>query len=189
MGEGGAITTNNPTYAETMRRLRSHGMASTPDVGPWAYEMPDLGYNFRVTDVQCALGLSQLKKLERFVGKRRALAEMYNERLRGMNALVQVPKATKDSESGWHLYSVRIDYEGAGKTRTEVMEELKDKGIGTQVHYIPIHTQPYYVELYGEINLPGAQSYYARTLSLPLFPAMEEQDVERVCAALRAVLS
>jgi UDP-4-amino-4,6-dideoxy-N-acetyl-beta-L-altrosamine transaminase len=186
--EGGAITTNNAKLAEKMRILRSHGMERREDLGPWIYEMRELGYNYRLTDVQCALGLSQLRKLADFILRRKELAEYYDSLLNSLNSVVQIPMRSPNSQSAWHLYSVRIDFDGLGIARAEVMNALKDKGIGSQVHYIPVHSQPYYRARYGDLKLPGAEAYYAKTLSLPLFPAMEEEDVERVLNILREIL-
>jgi dTDP-4-amino-4,6-dideoxygalactose transaminase len=183
MGEGGAITTADADIAARLRRLRSHGMRPTPDVGPWAYDMQELGYNYRVTDIQCALGISQLKKLDGFLKRRRALADLYDKSLAGI-AHIRAPRRTANAESGWHLYSVGIDFEKIGKSRTEVMGALRGKNIGTQVHYIPVHSQPYYQNLYGAISLPGAAHYYARTLSIPFYPALTDADVANTCEAL-----
>lgn len=182
MGEGGAITTNNKEYAEAMRRLRSHGMVRNPEKGPWFYEMPELGYNYRCTDFQCALGLSQLKKLPRFLERRKMLAERYHPLLGDM-----APIHIRDH--AWHLYSPRVPFDQIGMDRATVMKALLEKGVGTQVHYIPVHTQPYYQQRYGYIHLPGADRYYERTLSLPLFPDMNDEDVDFVGKTLREIIS
>jgi UDP-4-amino-4,6-dideoxy-N-acetyl-beta-L-altrosamine transaminase len=184
MGEGGAITTNNPQTAELLRTYRNHGMQPKPAEGPWYYEMEELGYNYRVTDMQCALGVSQLKKLDRFIEKRRALVALYDELLAPLAPKVLPPKRVANCEPGWHLYAPRFDFDKIGMSRGDFMNALKEKGIGSQVHYIPVHTQPYYTKLYGEKNLPGAQKYYEGTLSIPLFPLMNEDDVRRVVAAI-----
>lgn len=187
-GEGGAVMTHDEEWAQAMRILRSHGMQRREDIDPWFYEMRDLGFNYRLADVQCALGLSQLKKLPGFVAQREKLAALYDELLKPYAPAVKTPVRQKDSKSAWHLYSVRIDFAGLKIKRGEVMDRLREQGIGTQVHYIPVHTQPYYRKLYGAQDLPGAKAYYDATLSLPLFPAMNEGDVKRVAEALRDVL-
>jgi len=202
MGEGGAVTTNDDCLADSLRRLRSHGMLreaaelsnhelafdETGAVNPWYYEMPEVGLNYRVTDIQCALGLSQIGKLDRFVARRRALAARYDEGLADLTPLVRPIAKSPAGRAAWHLYGVLIDFEAAGVGRARLMERLKAVGIGTQVHYIPVHLQPYYRERYGALSLPGAERYYTRTLSLPLFPAMRDEDVDRVVDALAQAL-
>lgn len=188
MGEGGAITTNDPALAARLRRLRSHGMEPRADVGPWAYDMNEMGYNYRLTDIQCALGLSQMRKLDSFIARRRQLADFYDKAFHGMNH-VRTPRRSAQGISGWHLYSLSIDFDAAGMSRADVMNALKDKGIGTQVHYIPVHSQPYYRALYGEIELAGADAYYARTLSIPFYPALSDDDAARVIHTIKDILS
>lgn len=188
MGEGGAVTTNNPEYAAAMRRLRHHGMTPAPEQGSWCYEMPELGFNHRLTDMQCALGVSQLKKLDRFVKRRTELVALYNEQIGHLSPIVKPPIEPEYCEPAWHLYAVRVDFKAADTTRAALMDALKEKGIGTQVHYIPVHTQPYYKKLYGEIDLPGAQHYYEHTLSLPLYPDMRDEDVAYVIETLTTIL-
>lgn len=180
MGEGGAITTNDSALAKKMRSLRTHGMVPDPQAGPWAYDMPDLGYNYRACDMQCALGTSQLKKLDHFVARRRELARMYDEALKPLSNVIQPPKREAWCDPAWHLYSLRIDFDAIGMPRADFMNELKSRNIGSQVHYIPVHTQPYYTDLYGQSDLPGAMEYYEKTLSIPLFPAMQDEDVTYV---------
>ena len=201
MGEGGAVTTNDPVMAATMRRLRGHGMerngqASTvpefalaPDgtPNPWFYEMNEVGWNYRASDIHCALGSSQLKKLPRFLRRRQDLVALYDTALKPLAPLVR-PIARTGGSVGWHLYVVLIDFAATGKDRATVMRALADMGVGTQVHYFPVHLQPYYQRLYGRHTLPGAEAYYSRCLSLPLFPAMADDDVARVCDALDRVL-
>ncbi len=188
MGEGGAITTNDKALADKMRIMRTHGMVQKPEMGPWYYEMPELGYNDRATDIQCALGVSQLNKLDRFVEKRSALVALYDDLLKPLAPLVLPPSKVSNCEPAWHLYAVRIDFDKIGMGRAEFMTVLKEKGIGSQVHYIPVHTQPYYKNLYGEKNLSGADKFYQATLSLPLFPSMEESDVSRVVTVIKSII-
>ncbi|HET6969505.1 MAG TPA: UDP-4-amino-4,6-dideoxy-N-acetyl-beta-L-altrosamine transaminase [Phenylobacterium sp.] len=187
-GEGGMVTTNDAALAERLRILRSHGMVRPPGADPWWYEMPEPGFNYRLPDVLCALGLSQLKKLPRFAARRRALAAAYAEALKPLAPLVRPAARPAWSEPVLHLMVVLIDFEALGTTRRAVVDALKARGVGTQVHYIPVHRQPYYRRLYGELHLPGAEAWYARCLSLPLYPGMDDADVGKVAAALKGVL-
>lgn len=189
MGEGGAITTNDDALAEKMLRYRTHGMRQRPDLGPWVYDMEEVGYNYRASDIHCALGASQMRKLKRFAARRRELVALYDRLLEPLGNLVRPPARAAECDPVWHLYSVRIDFAVVGKTRAGVMTALRERGIGTQVHYIPVHTQPYYAARYGAPDLPGAQHYYERTLSLPLYPSLADGDVERVAATLKEILS
>lgn len=193
-GEGGVVTTNNETLANKLRELRNHGMVrqktdkGSENFEPWYYEMHDLGFNYRLTDVQCALGLSQLSKLLKFVEKRANLRQRYSTLLSKCGPHVK-PLSTSDrSVPAWHLSVVLIDFEALGIRRSDVMRQLSDRGIGTQVHYIPLHTQPYYLERYGMLTLPGAESYYSRCLSLPLWPGMSIDQVDSVILALAEAL-
>lgn len=200
-GEGGIVTTDDADVAERMRKLRSHGMTreddeildrdrgfENGDLKPWYYEMSEIGWNYRMPDILCALGISQLNKLDRFAARRRELAAHYDRLLTPLSAAVR-PVSRSNSVHGWHLYVVHIDFEALGMTRARFMKTLRDEGIGSQVHYIPVHRQPYYRKRYGALTLPGAESYYARCLSLPLYPAMTERDSERVVAVLARLAS
>ena len=187
-GEGGMITTPDAGLAERLRRLRSHGMVRPPGADPWWYEMAEPGFNYRLPDILCALGHSQLAKLPRFSAARQALAARYLEALKALAPAVRPAASPEGSVATPHLMSVLIDFAAVGRSRREVMEALKDRGIGSQVHYIPVHTQPYYRARYGQQDLPGAQAWYDRTLSLPLYPGMAMADVDRVVAALGEVL-
>jgi UDP-4-amino-4,6-dideoxy-N-acetyl-beta-L-altrosamine transaminase len=190
MGEGGAITTNNADLANAMRRDRSHGLVRDVNPAePWAYELHEPGFNYRAPDILCALGISQLKKLARFTAQRRALVAAYRERLWPLAELVSPVEDAEHGDPAWHLFAVRIDFDKAGVTRAELMRRLAEAGIGSQVHYIPVHRQPYYAKRYPGLHLPGADAYYARCLSLPLFASMREDDVERVCATLKVALA
>ncbi len=188
MGEGGAILTNDKKWADKMRLVRSHAMQKTPDVGPWAYEMNELGYNYRASDINCALGISQMKKLKSFTARRAELVAIYDALLEPLSPFVLSPVKNEYTNPAWHLYAVKIDFDAVEKTRSEVMTELMAEGVGTQVHYIPVHTQPYYKDLNSNLDLPGAMGYYSKTLSLPLFPAMDNEDVTKVVDALKKVL-
>jgi UDP-4-amino-4,6-dideoxy-N-acetyl-beta-L-altrosamine transaminase len=187
-GEGGMVTTNDPALAERLRRLRSHGMVRPPGADPWWYEMAEPGFNYRLPDLLCALGLSQLAKLDRFAARRRALTAAYAEALAPLAPLVRVAARPAWSDPVLHLMCVLIDFEAAGTTRRAVMEALSARGIGSQVHYIPVHRQPYYRARYGDLELPGADAWYARCLSLPLYPGLADGDVRVVVEALKAGL-
>lgn len=194
-GEGGAVLTNSRELYEKIRLLRSHGITRDPErmsknEGMWYYEMTDLGYNYRLTDFQSALGISQMKKLDRFVKRRRRIAFMYNDAFRELPGVI-VPEEKRGGVSSWHLYVLLIDFEKKNKSRQEVMTCLKKEKILTQVHYIPIHLQPYYQKNFGyrEGDFPNAEDYYGKCLSLPLYPALADKDVEYVIRRVKEVLA
>lgn len=188
-GEGGMLTTNDVALADRARLLRSHGMVRPAGADPWWYEMPELGFNYRIPDVLCALGLSQLNKLDRFVARRRELTALYARLLPERAPKARLAASPAHSNPALHLLTVLIDFEALGLTRRAVVEALKARGVGTQVHYIPVHRQPYYVKRQGLADLPGADAWYARCLTLPLYPSMADGDVERVVDALATVLA
>jgi UDP-4-amino-4,6-dideoxy-N-acetyl-beta-L-altrosamine transaminase len=189
-GEGGLVTTNDDTLARELQLLRSHGMTrdaalmdGEPD-GPWVYEQQRLGWNFRMTDLQAALGLSQLKRLDDMHAKRAARAERYDALLAELP--VKRPARLADRVSAWHLYAIELD---AGHDRRAVFDALRAADIGVNVHYIPIHTQPHYRRLgFRRGDFPAAEAYYAQAISLPLFPEMTDAEQDRVVAVLRAAL-
>lgn len=195
-GEGGMITTRRRDLYDKLRLLRSHGIERDPgkltnrsEAGnPWYYEMTTLGFNYRITDFQCALGLSQLKKLSRFVAARREIAAFYDKRLSGLDH-VRVPACFEDRRSSYHLYVLRINFEALGKSRRQVMEELRKKGIGTQVHYIPVTRQPYYCSTLGErsSDYPNAEVFYQQALSIPMHPSLSKGDRSKVVREIRKV--
>ena len=201
-GEGGLVAVNDPAMAERMRRLRNHGVTREPELmtdadlslgagseaNPWSYEQLELGLNARMTDVEAALGLTQLAKLDRFAHRRAALASSYDRLLAPFATLIDPVTAPQSQTPCLHLYQVRIAFERLGTTRAALMRALQARGIGTQVHYIPVHRQPYFTARYGQAHLPGADAWYAQTLSLPLFPAMDDDDPARVVSALAACL-
>jgi len=201
-GEGGVLTTRDPVLDERMRRLRNHGLVrdparftdrarafdSTGAPNPWYYEMPEPGFNYRLSDIHAALGLRQIGKLDGFVAVRRALRVRYVERLSQLGPLVRPLPVAEGCDPAWHLSVALIDFAGLGIERAAVMHALRAEGIGTQVHYIPVHGQPYYRTHHPSPEMPGAEAYYARCLSLPLFPAMTEADVDRVVETLGRVL-
>jgi len=195
-GEGGMVTTRDAGLAEHMARTRTHGVERKSEQfvraegadEPWWYEMQALGWNYRMPDINAALGRSQLKKLAMFAARRRALTARYDELLQDLGPHLCPPKGRDGVDACRHLYSVRIDFEALGVNRASVMQRMRAQGVGTQVHYIPVHTQPYYTQLYGKTDLPGASHYYARTLTLPLYPAMPDDGPERTVAALKEAI-
>lgn len=193
-GEGGAVTTNNKALYEKLCALRSHGIISDPAKmtqcpRPAFHEMHSLGFNYRMTDIQAALGLSQLQKLERFKAARRRIVELYNNELAGIDGLI-LPFERNNLDSCFHLYVVKIDFSRLGKDRGKVMEELRTKGILTQVHYTPVHTQPYYQNKFGYKwgDYPQAEAYYEQCLSIPLYPAMTDGDIQTVIKAIKDIV-
>lgn len=191
--EGGLCATNNPELAARLRLLRSHGITrdptlmSRPSEGPWYYEQLSLGYNFRMTDIQAALGRSQLKRLDQLQAAREDQARRYDDLL--VDLPLRLPPRRDGSSSAHHLYAVELSAnDGAGR-RKEVFEGLRSAGIGVNVHYIPIHLQPHYRSLgFAEGDFPSAEDYYSRAISLPLFPRMTEEQQTIVAAALRRLL-
>jgi UDP-4-amino-4,6-dideoxy-N-acetyl-beta-L-altrosamine transaminase len=220
-GEGGIIVTENAAWAAKARLLRSHGATRNPsdfvglidkttqvsgfssqlsEIGPWYYEMQDLGYNFRITDLQCALGRSQLNQLPGFIHRRQEIVARYNEAFACLEYLTvpslaisnPSPATSSDftfslSDLSLHLYTVQIDFARLGKTRTEVMRELRKQGVGSQVLYIPVYLQPWYRRTFGYApgKCPNSEDFYARALSLPLSPSMTDVDFGRVVEAVR----
>jgi len=193
-GEGGLVTTASAETARQIEILRSHGIERDParherqEDEPWWHEMQALGWNFRLSDIQAALARSQLRRLASFKARRQALAAAYDAALQGLAPLVQPIARIPGNEACLHLYAARIDFEASGLTRAQVMSGLREHGVGTQVHYIPVPDQPYYKARYGPSDLPGARHYYERTLSLPLYQGMSDDDPARVVAALKAVM-
>ena len=199
-GEGGMITTNNDALYRRLLRLRSHGISKgdyeflNPEeayqgdaVNPWYYEMQELGYNYRITDIHCALALSQLGKVDRFIARRRAIAARYDAAFAGLTA-VRPTQTQGRARSSHHLYVLRFDFEALGLTRGEVMRRLAAQGVGSQVHYIPVHYQPYYRELgHARGGYPHAERYYEQALTIPLFFGMRDAEVEQVITAVQDI--
>lgn len=188
-GEGGAITTNDKELFDKLRRLRSHGIVREGVIDeailekkPWYYEMRELGYNYRITDIQCALGISQLKRIDGWLARRAEIAARYDSAFADFDAITTRPNQD-GVESAHHLYVIEIDQ------RNEVFLSLRQSGIGTQIHYIPVHFQPYYRERFGYRagDFPAAEAYYRRCLSIPIYPKMTDENVDQVIAAVREV--
>lgn len=188
-GEGGMVTTNNAAYAETLRRFRNHGISSDArqrqSAGQWHYEMVLLGFNYRLPDIACALGLSQLKKLDSNLARRREIAAHYTAAFREMPGVIS-PSVRGDVNPAWHLYPIRIDRAKLMADRAQVFRALRAENIGVNVHYIPVHLHPYYHERFGYQGgeFPVAEDAYQRLISLPMFHSMNDQDVEEVVTAV-----
>ncbi|WP_342585429.1 UDP-4-amino-4,6-dideoxy-N-acetyl-beta-L-altrosamine transaminase [Ruegeria sp. ANG-S4] len=187
--EGGMATTNNPRLAERMAMLRSHGVTRDPSLmrgqpdGPWYYQQIDLGWNYRMTDVQAALGLSQLSRLDEFVQARNEHADRYDELLADIP--IGLPNRLPESRSAFHLYVVRLQTDNAMAHRS-VFEDMRNAGIGVNLHYIPVHVQPYYRDLgFSWGDFPQAETYYQQAMTLPLFPGLTSQEQEKVVETLK----
>jgi len=192
-GEGGMVAANDARLAETLRRFRNHGISSEArqrqESGQWFYEMVLLGFNYRLTDIACALGLSQLEKLAANLARRREIAAQYAEAFRELPAIV-LPAVREGVNPAWHLYPVRLNLEMLAVGRREIFRALRAENIGVNVHYIPVHQHPYYRERFkSKEGYPVAENAYERLISLPMFHSMTAQDVEDVIHALGKVVT
>ena len=187
-GEGGMIVTDSEEFYRKLLLFRNHGMTRDPELlkqndGPWCYEMRELGYNYRMTDLQAALGVSQMDKLERFVERRREIAAAYDGAFGSMGGLV-IPAQHADARSSWHLYVLRWRREAFKADRKVIFEALRAENIGVNVHYIPVYRQPYYrANGYADVRCDHAEKYYETSLSLPIFPKMTDEDIRDVIQA------
>ena len=185
--EGGAITTNSKELYEKLLVLRSHGMVKTTDMKPWEYEMHELGFNYRITDLQCALGISQLKKLPSFIERRFEIVKKYDTAFK--NTIVK-PLYTFDGKSSYHLYVVQVDFAQVNITKVELFNTLREKKIGIQLHYIPINKQPYYKNIgYGNEVTPNMDKYYKECFSLPMYPLLSNEEQDYVIKTLMDILN
>lgn len=192
-GEGGMVTTNNAKFAEILRRFRNHGISSDArqrqSAGQWHYEMVLLGFNYRLTDVACALGLRQLERLNENVARRRAIGATYSTQLPGFPLLI-LPVVRAEASPSWHLFPIRLGLDSLTADRGHIFRALRAENIGVNVHYIPVHLHPYYRDRFGYKGgeFPVAEDAYARLISLPMFHGMSDQDVADVISAVRKVM-
>lgn len=189
-GEGGMVLTNNKGFYERLRVFRHHGITkNNQDKGPWHYEIHNPGYNFRITDFQCALGISQMKKLDSFVKRRREIAARYNQAFAGMKELV-TPIEGENVKAAYHIYVIQLRTELLKVGRKELFEALRAEGIGVNVHYMPLHLHPYYQKEFGykKGDYPNAERYYERAITLPIFPKMSDEDIDSVIQAVHKVI-
>lgn len=191
-GEGGAVLTSDKKFYERLVRFRGHGIVKEGFVhqspGPWYHEMQTLGMNFRLTDIQCALGLSQLRKLPAFLKRRREIAARYQQAFKGVRGIRQLMPLAGD-ESAWHLFVLVLEGE-LGRKRDDVFKELRRRNVGVQLHYIPVHRHPYYEKLgYSRDLCPRASDLSNRAISLPIYPALSENDQERVIELVRDIVT
>ncbi len=193
-GEGGMAMTNDPQLAELMRLDRTHGITRDPeqlqhgDVGPWYYEQQRLGFNYRMTDICAALGLSQMTRIDEFITRRRELAAAYDVSFADLP--VKTPWQHPDTASAWHLYVVRVDRRLTARGHREIFDALREAGVGVNLHYIPVYRQPYYRNLgFGQGYCPNAEAYYAEAISLPIYPSMTDEEQQQVIAAVTKAVS
>jgi perosamine synthetase len=193
-GEGGMVTTNNDEFAETLRRFRNHGISSDArqrqSAGQWHYEMVLLGFNYRLPDIVCALGVSQLKKLDANLARRREIAARYLEAFRELPGVIP-PAVRAEANPAWHLYPIRLDLAKLTADRAQVFRALRAENIGVNVHYIPVHLHPYYRQQFGYKGgeFPVAEDAYERLISLPMFHGMSDQDIGDVIEVVRKVVA
>ncbi|ELS33346.1 MULTISPECIES: UDP-4-amino-4,6-dideoxy-N-acetyl-beta-L-altrosamine transaminase [Pseudanabaena] len=192
-GEGGIVLTNRVDLYEKLIKLRSHGITRNPELmqgeshGDWYYQQLELGFNYRMTDIQAALGSSQMQRLEEFVSRRRFLAQRYNYLLQ--NLPIILPYQHSDTDSSWHLYVIRLNLDKIQKTHRQVFEELRQLGIGVNLHYIPVHTQPYYQKLgFKWGDFPRSEGYYRNAISIPLYYGLSDQEQDLVITNLQKIL-
>lgn len=187
-GEGGMIVTDNEDFYKKMILFRSHGITRddsmmTRNDGPWFYQQFNLGYNYRITDIQCALGCSQMKKLDRFLARRKEIVARYNEAFADCDNII-TPYQLSDTESGWHLYIVQVKK----CDRRQVFENMREKGIGVNVHYIPVYMHPYYQEHgYENVHCANAEEIYSHIISLPLYPGLTSEQQDYVIDTLKSL--
>ncbi|WP_419902605.1 UDP-4-amino-4,6-dideoxy-N-acetyl-beta-L-altrosamine transaminase [Kiloniella sp.] len=192
-GEGGMALTNDCRLAQKMELLRSHGITRAPDLmthgsdGPWYYQQIDLGFNYRMTDLQAALGCSQISRLDDYVARRHELADRYNEALSELS--VATPWQSAEGYSAYHLYVIRLDFGKGAPSHLQVFNSLREQGIGVNLHYIPVHTQPYYRNLgFSNGDFPEAERYYEEAISLPLYPTLTREKQQAVISSLKSAL-
>ena len=188
-GEGGMVVTNNQRFYEKLKIFRTHGIVKKPEKGGWYYEIEELGHNYRLTDIQCVLGLSQLKKVNRFIALRRKFAAAYEKALRDVKEII-LPKEQDGVKSAYHIYPIQLRLELLKAGRKEIFETFQNQGIGVQVHYLPVHSHPFYKKKFGykQGDFPKAEHYYEGALTLPLFPKMTKQEQRYVIGKTREII-
>jgi dTDP-4-amino-4,6-dideoxygalactose transaminase len=184
-GEGGIVLTNNKNFYEKLKLFRNHGIVKKPEKGKWYYEIENPGLNYRITDFQCAIGLNQLKKIGKFLKRRREIAKIYNEAFKGIKEIM-LPKESSSSKSAWHLYPIQVQ----AKKRKKIFNGLQKQGIGVQVHYMPLHMHPFYHNKFGykKGDFPAAEEYYDRAITLPIFPKMAKKEIKYVIRSVKKIL-
>jgi UDP-4-amino-4,6-dideoxy-N-acetyl-beta-L-altrosamine transaminase len=184
-GEGGMVLTNNKNFYEKLKTLRNHGIIRNPKKSKWYYEIKEPSFNYRITDIQCALGLSQLKKIDKFLKIRRNIAEKYNKAFKDIKEII-IPKEKKYVKSAWHIYPIQVK----ASDRKKIFEKLQKTGIGCQVHYMPLHLHPFYKNKFGykKEDFPEAEKYYERAITIPLFPKMTDKEVQFVINSVKKIL-
>lgn len=189
-GEGGMILTDRRDFYEKLKIFRHHGIVKRPEKGSWYYEIENPGYNFRLTDFQCALGLSQFKKLENFIRRRKEIVVRYNKAFKNIKEVI-IPIERDYVKSAWHIYIIQLCLDKLKVSRREIFEALRKKGLGVQIHYIPLHLQPFYRKKFGykKGDFSIAENYYQRALTLPLFPKMTNKDVENVIKTVKKIIN
>lgn len=193
-GEGGMVLTNDKDLHEKLLLYRSHGITRDTKLmtrladGPWYYQQIDLGFNYRMTDMQAALGYSQMQKVDEFVSRRRYLAKRYNELLKNISN-IRLPYQSEDTDSSWHLYVVRVDFSKINKTKQQIFAEMKDRGVCLNLHYIPVHTQPYYQKQgFKDGDFPNSEKYYEEAFTLPLYYSLTDEQQDYIVKNLVEVL-
>lgn len=193
-GEGGMVLTNDKELHEKLLLYRSHGITRNTKLmtrladGPWYYQQIELGFNYRMTDMQAALGYSQMQKVDEFVSRRRYLAKRYDELLKNINN-IQLPYQNDDTDSSWHLYVVRADFSKMSKTKQQIFDGMKDRGICLNLHYIPVHTQPYYQKQgFKDGDFPNSEKYYEEAFTLPLYYSLTDEQQDYIVKNLVEVL-
>ena len=192
-GEGGIVLTNNKELYEKLKLYRSHGITRDSDLmtqeadGPWYYQQIELGFNYRMTDMQAALGCSQMDSLDEFVARRRYLVRRYNEKLKDLP--IRTPYQSEDTNPSWHIYIIRVDFTKVVLSKKEIFARMRDRGIALNLHYIPVHTQPYYRNLgFKKGDFPVSETYYEEAITLPLYYDLTDEQQDQIIQALKDVL-